>query len=78
MGTTSYTHAACYTRFSARKQAQETGARKTGRKRNEEIFEQDFLNKLVCGLKIISAFNSVQAFRRKMNEMCEEEDKDKV
>ena len=38
----------------------------------------DFLNKLVCGLKIISAFNSVQAFRRKMNEMCEEEDKDKV
>ena len=29
-------HAGCYTRFSARKQAQEPEARKAGRKKNEE------------------------------------------
>ena len=71
-----YYHAACYTRFSARKLAQETEARKTGRKKNEEmimLFEQTGM-----WLENDISIHSVQEFRRKMIEMCKEEDKDKV
>ena len=67
---------ACHTRFSARKLAQETEARKTERKKNEEmimLFEQTCM-----WLENNISIHSVQEFRRKMIEICKEEDKDKV
>ena len=70
-------HTACYTGFSARKQAQEIEARKTGRKRNNE--EMILLFKQTCmWLENDISIHSVQAFRRKIIEICKEEDIDKV
>ena len=69
-------HTACHTRLSARKLAQETEARKTKRKKNEEmimLFEQTCM-----WLENNISIHSVQEFRRKMIEICKEEDKDKV
>ena len=69
-------HPACHTRFSTRKLAQETEARKTKRKKNEEmimLFEQTCM-----WLENNISIHSVQEFRRKMIEICKEEDKDKV
>ena len=69
-------HAACYTRFSTRQRAQETEAKKTRRKRNKEtnlLFEQTCM-----WLENYISIHSVQAFRRKIIEICVEEDKDKV
>ena len=69
-------HAACYTIFSARTLPQETEARKTGRKKNEEmimLFEQTCM-----WLENDISIHFVQEFRRKMIEICKEEDKDKV
>ena len=69
-------YAACYTRFSGRTLAQETEARKTGRNKNEEmimLFEQTCM-----WLENDISIHSVQEFRRKMIEICKEEDKDKV
>ena len=74
--TEAHYHAACYIRFSARTLAQETEARKTGSKKNEEIvmlFEQTCM-----WLENDISIHSVQEFRRKMIEICKEEDKDKV
>ena len=74
--TEAHYHAACYIRFSARTLAQETEARKTGRKKNEEIvmlFEQTCM-----WLENDINIHSVQEFRRKMIEICKEEDKDKI
>ena len=52
-----------------------TEATKTGRKKNEEM------NLLFCQtcmwLENDTSINSIQVFRRKMIEICEEEDKDK-
>ena len=69
-------HAACHTRFSARKLAQETEARKTERKKNEEmimLFEETCM-----WLENNISIHSVQEFSRKMTEICKEVDKDKV
>ena len=69
-------YAACHNRFSARKLAQETEAKKTERKKNEEmimLFEQTCM-----WLENNISIHSVQEFRRKMIEICKEEDKDKV
>ena len=69
-------HAACHIRFSARKLTLETEARKTERKKNEEmimLFEQTCM-----WLENNISIHSVQEFRRKMIEICKEEDKDKV
>ena len=69
-------HPACHTRFSTRKLAQETEARKTKRKKNEEmimLFEQTCM-----WLENNISIHSVQEFSRRMIEICKEEDKDKV
>ena len=69
-------HAACHTRFSACKLAQKTEARKTERKKNEEmimLFEQTCM-----WLENNVSIHSVQEFRRKLIEICKEEDQDKV
>ena len=67
---------ACHTRFSARKLAQETEARKTERKKNEEmimLFEETCM-----WLENNISIHSVQEFSRKITEICKEVDKDKV
>ena len=70
-------HTACYTRFSARKQAHEIEARKTGRKGNNE--EMILLFKQTCmWLENDISIHSDQAFRRKIIEIRKEEDIDKV
>ena len=64
--TEAHYHAACYIRFSARTLAQETEARKTGSKKNEEIvmlFEQTCM-----WLENDISIHSVQGFKRKMIE----------
>ena len=69
-------HASCYTRFSARKRAQEAKATKIGRKNNEEmtlLFEQTCM-----WLENDISIHLVQVFRKKMIEICKKEDKDKV
>ena len=69
-------HTACHTRFSARKLAQETEARKTKRKKNKDmimLFEQTCM-----WLENNISIHSVQEFRRKMIEICKKEDKDTV
>ena len=69
-------HAACNTRFSTRKPAQETEAKKTERKKNEEmimLFEETCM-----WLENNISIHSVQEFSRKMIEICKEVDKDKV
>ena len=68
-------HAACHTRFSARKLAQETEARKTERKKNEEMI---MLFEETCMWLENNSIHSVQEFRKEMIEICKEEDKDKV
>ena len=69
-------HADCYTRFSLRKLAQETEARKTGKNKIEEMIM--LFEKTCMWLESDISIHSVQEFRRKMIERCKEEDKDKV